>query len=163
MPAAPDVERLRSVLAAAERLLEAREDQMVTLDNWDMLAIAVAACHGVGPSRSATERDEAFWVDEAGFLVRTVKPQRGGPYQHRCPAAAFEAVAHAAEDMATGITLERLQAATGVPFSQVAVAIAFLKDRGCLTPGGGRTHIAAPGLHLDAMTEYYALREKAGD
>lgn len=159
MPATPDVERLRSVLAAAERLLAAREDQMVTLDNWDMLAIAVAACHGVGPNR-ASERDEAFWVDEAGFLVRTVRPQRGGPYQHRCPAAAFKAVAHAAEDMHTGITLERLQAATGVPFSQVAVAIAFLKDRGCLTPGSGRTHIAAAGLHLDAMAEYWALREE---
>lgn len=154
---------LRAVLAAAKRLLEAREDQMVTLDNWDMLASAVAACYDVSRDQSPSQRDEEFWVDERGAIVRTVKPKRGDPYQHRCPGEASEAVVHAAEDMGTGVTLERLQAVTGIPHSQVAVAIAFMKDRGCLTPGSERSHIAPEGLHLDAMTEYHALRESGGE
>jgi hypothetical protein len=37
--------------------------------------------------------DEAYAVED-GFLVRRVVPRRGVPYQHRCPLAAFEAVAH---------------------------------------------------------------------
>ena len=37
---------LEAVLRAAERLLEARQDQMVTADEWDALHAAVAACRG---------------------------------------------------------------------------------------------------------------------
>jgi len=94
---------------------------------------------------------------ERDHLVRRVVPRRGKPYDHRCPLASFEEVAHAAEDMRTGITLERIRAATDLPFSQIAVAIAFLKERGCLSHEHGRTHAAPAGLHLDAMTEYHAL------
>ena len=103
--------------------------------------------------------DETFDI-ERDHLVRRVVPRRGKPYEHRCPKAAFEEVAHAAEDMRTGITLERIQSTTGLPFSQVAVAIAFMKERGCLANEHGRTHAALEGLHLDAMTEYHALGEE---
>ncbi len=102
---------------------------------------------------------ETFHIDR-DHLVRHVVPRRGTPYEHRCSLATFEEVAHAAEEMRTGITLERIQASAGLPFTQVAVAIAFMKERGCLAPEHGRTHAAAEGLHLDAMTEFHALREE---
>lgn len=88
-------------------------------------------------------------------------PARGEPYQHRCELAAFEAVAHAAEEAAgEGFTLEEIADAEGLPFSQVAAALAFLKERGCVTVEGRRTYPAGGSVHLDAMTEYHALREK---
>ena len=104
---------------------------------------------------------ETFAVED-GFLVRRVAPRRGTPYEHRCPAAAYESVAWAIDEQAEPFTLEVLQAATGLPFTQVAVALAFLKERGCIAPVHGRKHKAASGcVHLDAMTEYHALREGA--
>ena len=101
---------------------------------------------------------ETFSVDR-GDLVRSVVPARGTPYQHRCSLASYEAVAHAAEEIGSdGITLERLAAEAGVPNTQAAVALAFLKDRGCVTRAHGRIHVpASGGLHLDAMIEYHAL------
>jgi hypothetical protein len=45
--AAPDPEAaLRALLRAAARLLEARQDQMVTSEQWADLARAVAVCRG---------------------------------------------------------------------------------------------------------------------
>jgi len=47
-----------------------------------------------------------------------------------------------------------------LPWTQVAVAVAFLKERGCIRPTHGRKHEAATGdVFLDAMTEFHALRE----
>lgn len=44
---APDPEAaLRALLRAAARLLEARQDQMVTSEQWADLARAVAVCRG---------------------------------------------------------------------------------------------------------------------
>jgi hypothetical protein len=108
---------------------------------------------------STSLSDESFSVDR-DHLVRNVVPRRGTPYEHRCPRSAYEEVAHAAEEMRSGITLDRIHAATGLPFTQVAVALAFLKERGSLAPEHGRTHAAPEGLHLDAMTEFHALREE---
>ena len=58
-----------------------------------------------------------------------------------------------------------MQAAIDLPSSQVHAALAFLRDRGSLEPAHGRKHraaasIAGGGVHLDAMTEFHALREK---
>lgn len=106
---------------------------------------------------------ETFSV-EAGFLVRSVVPRRGDPYVHRCPAAAFEAIVYAAEEAgAEGFTNEDLRYKTGIPWSQVAVAVAFLKERGIAVPAGRKRHRANQGAHLDAMTEYHALAEAKQD
>ena len=43
------------------------------------------------------ERDETFTVLD-GHLVRSVVPARGKPYEHRCPRASFETIAHAADE-----------------------------------------------------------------
>jgi hypothetical protein len=104
--------------------------------------------------------NETFTVED-GYLVRRVVPVRGEPYQHRCPAAAFEAVAFAAREAEGGFTLTDLVRVTGMPSTQVAVALAFLKERGIVVPTGGKRHQAnGQAVHLDAMTEYHALREK---
>jgi len=106
-------------------------------------------------------RDETFAVED-GILVRRVVPARGTPYEHRCPADAFENIAWAVDEHGGHFTLEELQRVTELPFTQVAVALAFLKERGCVLPAHGRKHKAASGAaHLDAMTEYHALREGA--
>ena len=150
-------QNLQAVVSAAALLLERREDQMLTAAEWDALAAAVAACNDdQRPARQA-----AFAVED-GILVRHGVPSRGEPYAHRCPLEAFEEVAYTIDEQEQPFTLVDLQTATGLPFTQVAVSLAFLKERGCLLPVHGRKHKAASGcIHLDAMTEFHALRESA--
>ena len=103
------------------------------------------------------ERDETFTVLD-GQLVRTVAPARGKPYEHRCPLASFEQVAHAIDEAGgDGFTLETLVAHEGLPFTQVAVALAFMKERGAVETRFRRNYAANDCVHLDAMTEYHAL------
>lgn len=155
-----EYKRLESVLGAAEQLLAAREDDMLTTEEWDTLQHAVAACREPDPA----ERDESFRVDPDGSLVRAVAPRRGKPYEHRCPRDGFEAVVDAAErfgERDETFVLEDLRRTTDIPWTQAAVAFAFLKERGIVTPAGGRAHnVANTGAFLGAMTEYHGLREK---
>jgi hypothetical protein len=105
------------------------------------------------------QRNETFEVSD-GRLIRKVVPARGEPYVHCCPQAAFEQVAHAAGELADeGFTLETLAKREGLPFTQVAVALAFLKERGIVEARFRRDYPASEGTHLDAMTEYFALAE----
>ena len=107
-------------------------------------------------------RHETFSVLD-GHLVRTVAPARGKPYEHRCPRASFEQVAHAAEELGErGFTLESLleherNAGRDVTFTNVAVALAFLRERSILEVRYRRSHAASDCVHLHAMTEYHAL------
>lgn len=154
----PTHKTLMDVLGAARRLLDAREAQMVTADNWQMLQVAVDACAEPTPG----DRVEAFYVDpHDGALVRAVRPRSGKTYEHRCPKAAFEQIANAAEEQMPPYVMEDLQQATGVPFSQAAVAYAFMVDRGVLVPASHKRSVPSNSSpFLDAMTEYHALREK---
>ncbi len=45
------------------------------------------------------------------------------------------------------------------------MALAFLKERGCVVPARGKKNAAAWKLFFfeDAMTEYHALREKGAE
>jgi len=132
-----ELERLRAVLNATEALLAAHEHQMLTNVDWDGLQHLVAAMQEPPPD----ERDETFAV-EGGALVRRVVPRKGQPYEHRCPQ---EDVRRAAE----------------ITWTEAAVAVAFLKERGCVVPAHGRKHVAASGtVFEDAMTEYHALYEE---
>ena len=112
-----------------------------------------------------------FWVDESGYLARQCQPRSGKTYEHRCELKTLEEVAHTIDEMSgapftyTDVH-ERMVATCGQdwPWTQVAVAIAFLKERGIILPVRGRKHVAnGDAVHLDAMIEYHALREKAPD
>jgi hypothetical protein len=59
-----------------------------------------------------------------------------------------------------GFGLNTLGERTKLPWTQVNVAFAFMKERGCVVPVYGRRHKAASGgVHLDAMIEWHALAE----
>ena len=106
---------------------------------------------------AADKRNETFEVHD-DHLVRKVVPRRGQPYEHRCPRGSFEQVAHAIEEAGEeGFTLELLVKREDLPFTQVAVALAFLKERGIVETRYRRNYAATDGVHLDAMTEYCAL------
>lgn len=83
-------------------------------------------------------RTETFFV-EGGVLARAVIPdpaKRHRPYTHRCPLAALEAVAHAIDEAGDdGLTQPQVRAATGLPWTQVDVALAFLLERGAIERG----------------------------
>ena len=56
-------------------------------------------------------------------------------------------------------TLGSLVEAEGLPFTQVAVAPAFRKERGIVGRRFRRNYAARAAVHLNAMTEYCALAE----
>jgi len=112
----------------------------------------------------ANERTETFEFDRAGDLVRRVIPQLPHqPYEHRCTLVSYQQVAQEADELGqVGFTGEELARRTDVPFSQVATAIAFMKERGCIVTECKRNYAPADGdIHLDAMIEFHAQREKS--
>jgi len=105
------------------------------------------------------ERNETFEVID-DHLVRKVVPKRGEPYEHRCPKASLEQIAHAIDESGNeAFTLKLVVQREDLPFTQVAVALAFLKERGIVETRYRRNYAAAQCAHLDAMTEFYALAE----
>ena len=104
------------------------------------------------------QRSETFEVRD-GHLIREVVPRTGEPYEHRCPIDAFNSSAQAIDELGNeGFTLETLFYRENVPWTQVAVALAFLKERGIIDTRFRRNYAATTtGVHLDAMTEYHAL------
>ena len=104
--------------------------------------------------------NESFRV-EGGALIRSVIPKRGAPYEHACTERVYKDAAYAVEQFgARAFTGEEVRAAIDAPFSQVAVAMAFLKERGCIVPARGRRHVAATDYtYEDALIEYHALKD----
>ncbi len=104
-------------------------------------------------------RDVQFAVID-GRLVQTVTPRGGRPYVHRCTRGVFEAVCRAMEACrAAGATMQTLAEAIDAPYTQVNVALEFLKERGCLETRLRRSYPASDVLFEDAMTEFFALAE----
>lgn len=95
----------------------------------------------------------------SGTLVRSVIPRRGKPYRHSCDIAVFEEVTYAIDELETASFIyEDLQTITDESHSQVATAVAFLKERSCIVSAFRRRHVAATeDCHLDGMLEWYAL------
>lgn len=147
---------LLDVLRAAEAVLAARENQMLTSEEWDALAHAVAAA-----TQPIDGPNEVFSVRES-VLTRSVLPKRGTPYQHTCDKDVFESVAHAIDELnRASFTYEEIRQALDAPFTQVAVAIAFLRERGLIETAQRRRSVAATDdVYLDAMIEWHALREE---
>lgn len=108
---------------------------------------------------ASTNRVETFVVVD-DHLIRRVVPERGTPYEHRCPRRSLEQVACAVEEAGgAGFTLRTLVQHEDMRFTQVAVALAFLKERGIVETRYRRCYAATPNAHLDAMTEFHALAE----
>jgi transcription initiation factor IIE alpha subunit len=84
-------------------------------------------------------------------------------YVHRCTREIYQAVAHTIEEHAApgsdGTTLEELVAKMDAPFTQVNVALAFLKERGCVEVRRRRTYPASAALYEDAMVEFCYLAD----
>jgi len=107
-------------------------------------------------------REETFSIPFE-MLVRRVVPTRGRgtPYEHTCTKQVFDDVAFAIEELGTAtFTGEEIRAKINAPFTQVMVAMAFLKERGCIVPADQRRHHAASAfVYEDALIEWHGLRE----
>jgi hypothetical protein len=109
-------------------------------------------------------RDVRFFVQD-GCLVRTVVSDTsdGRTYTHRCDKATFETVAWAMEELpheGEGTTLMEIARKENLPFTQVNVALEFLKERGIVDVRHRRCYPATESVHLDAMVEFHALAEE---
>lgn len=105
--------------------------------------------------------DETFSVDQ-GQLVRHEVHRRGTPYDHRCSPETFKEVTHRIDELGgSAFVLADLNSGDRpLPWTQLAVALAFLKEWGCVRPVHGRRHEAASDdVFLDVMIELHALRE----
>jgi hypothetical protein len=109
-------------------------------------------------------RDVRFFLED-GCLVRVVTADAGDgrTYTHRCAKEAFETVAWAMEELpreGDGTTLMQIAKKEALPFTQVNVALEFLKERGIVDVRHRRCYPATKIVHLDAMVEWHALREE---
>ena len=69
-------------------------------------------------------------------------------------------MAHAVEEAGeVGVTLETIAEAEDAPYTQVNVALEFLKERGCVEARGRRTYPASKATFEDAMVEFHFLAE----
>lgn len=101
---------------------------------------------------------------EDGCLVRTVAEGGGDgrTYTHRCSKDAFETVAHAIDEtpaQGDGATLTGLARQEQRPFTQVNVALEFLKERGIVEVRHRRCYPATTCVFEDAMVEFLALQD----
>lgn len=105
-------------------------------------------------------RDETFSIP-FDRLVRRVVPRKGAIYEHVCTKQVYDDVAFAIElEEGGAFTGEEIRSKIDAPFTQVVVAMAFLKERGCIKPVQGRRFQAACAtIFEDAMIEWHALRE----
>jgi hypothetical protein len=99
-----------------------------------------------------------------GCLVRTVSDgATGRSYEHRCTRQVFETVAHAINETPAsgdGTCLDDIVARENLPFTQVNVALEFLKERGVVEVRHRRCYPASTTAFEDAMIEFLALGEE---
>jgi len=109
-------------------------------------------------------RDVRFHIED-GCLVRTVVSDEadGRSYTHRCGKPTFETVAHAIGEASAegeGTTLTHIARQENLPYTQVNVALEFLKERGLVDVRHRRCYPATRDVYLDAMVEFHALAEE---
>jgi hypothetical protein len=110
------------------------------------------------------QRDVRYEVRD-GYLVRTVTFSTGGTYWHRCSMQVYDAVADAIGAMpeqGEGVTLGSLAKELDLPFTQVNIALEFMKERGVVVTRSRRIYPASNFAYSDAMIEFHALKEKEG-
>jgi hypothetical protein len=109
-------------------------------------------------ARRTIDHRQTFSLED-GWLVRTVVKPDGTSYQHRCSLDSYRAVAHYIDEHATdGVTTNGLwDGLPDVPCTQAAIALEFLKERGCVTIRHRRCYPASNFLVEDALIELHAL------
>lgn len=110
---------------------------------------------------SIPNRNVEFIFDD-GDMIRVVSGGDGRKYTHRCSLAVYEKVAWLIEEAPGDRSLgpiPKIAKTLSLPFTQVDVAMAFLDERGIIERIGRRHYRASAMPHLDAMTEWHALRE----
>ena len=108
------------------------------------------------------DRDVRFFVQD-GCLVRVVASCDGRGYQHRCSLKTYETVAHAVEETPVegeGCSMTEIARRESLPYTQVNVALEFLKQRGIVDVRHRRCYPGTRSVHLDAMVEFHALAEE---
>jgi len=94
-------------------------------------------------------------------LVRTVTATDGRSYVHRCSRDVYESVAHAMQSVGPdGATVDTLAVALDAPYTQVNVALEFLKERSCVQTRHRRNYPSSDIVFEDAMIEFLALVEE---
>jgi hypothetical protein len=112
--------------------------------------------------RPAIHERQVFSV-ELAHLVRTVVTRNGQTYHHRCSLASYDEVIRHIEEHA-GVTTPMLwEALPDVPCTQASVAVAFLKERGCLIMRNRHLFPSSSFFYEDALTEFHALAEELAD
>ena len=106
--------------------------------------------------------NETFTIED-GLLFRRVVPKedRGSPYEHTCTKKLYEDVAHTIDEWGVGtFTDEDIRTVIDAPYTQVVVAMAFMKERGTIVPAHQRKYKAASDfVYEDTLIEWHALRE----
>jgi hypothetical protein len=113
--------------------------------------------------RLQRQRDVTFRVQDDHLEMHvTFKHQPDRNYLHRCTRDIFREVAYAIEDHAAGgTTLEQIVDAIDAPYTQVNVALAFMKERGSVEVRRRRTFPSSDIVYEDAMIEFMHLAQCA--
>lgn len=95
-------------------------------------------------------------------LTCTVSGADGRSYTHRCARQTFETVAHAVDEtpaQGEGASFQAIARRENLPFTQVNVALEFLKERGIVVVRGRRSYPSSICAFEDAMAEFMFLAE----
>ena len=105
------------------------------------------------------QKDVRFEVVD-DHLVRTVSAPDGRCYVHRCTHEAYRTVAYAFESCGgQGLKILPLASDLDLPSTQVAVALDFLKERGCVVTRHRSNYPASGFVYEDALIEWHALAD----
>jgi hypothetical protein len=83
-------------------------------------------------------------------------------YTHRCAKVVFETVAHAINETlheGDGTSLTTIVRHEKLPFTQVNIALEFLKERGLVEVRHRHCYPTTEDVYFDAMIEYHALTD----
>lgn len=95
-----------------------------------------------------------------GCLIRTVTGSDGRGYSQRCELSVFQTIAHIIDELppqGEGISTALIWKREGLAFTQVNIALEFLKERGIVAVRGRRCHPGTRCVYEDAMVEFHAL------
>jgi hypothetical protein len=108
-------------------------------------------------------QQEIVFAVRHGRLVRHVRLRDGRGYTQQCTREVLEQVAWFVEARGeAGVTTPELWAALPeLPCTQISIALAFLKDRGCVETSGRRSYAASATVYEDALTEFHYLAHVA--